>query len=275
MTTLKLFNNKKTYLILSFLLVSLTMFSQDPVTTNNTEITTVTANFAFDEEVTDTKNNVIGRAVDGDPDTDWAGNLGNASGEASLIFDLGGAFDLAEIQYLTVAKSDPYAFQLLVSTSGTDSGDFTDVYGGALQQSNLDATYKQFVLPSVQTGVTYVKLICFGRINASTEANTSQWNTISELKFYKEGAVASTINNKLSQVSLYPSPANNELFINDLDGKVNRIEIYNVLGKKVLEKSLSASSQALNTSNLANGMYLVKLSDANNNSATKKIIVRH
>lgn len=275
MTTLNLINNKKTYLLVSLFLVSFTVFSQDPVTTDNDEITTVTSNFAFDEEVTDTKNNVIGHTIDGDPDTDWAGNLGNAAGEASLIFDLGGAYDLAELQYLTVAKSDPYAFQLLVSTTGTDSGDFTDVYSGALQQSNLDATYKQFVLPSIQTGVTYVKLICFGRINAETEANTSAWNTISELKFYKEGAVASTIGHELSQVSLYPSPANNELFINDIDGKVNRIEIFNVLGKKVLAKKLTTSIQRLNTSNLANGMYLVKLSDDNNNVATKKIIVRH
>ena len=275
MTTLNLLNRKKASLCALLFLSTFVAFSQDPVATSNDEITTVTNIFVFDEEVTDTKNNVIARTLDGDPDTDWAGNLGNATGEASLIYDLGGAYDLAELQYLTVAKSDPYAFQLLVSTTGSDSGDFTDVYGGAKQQSNLDATYKQFTLSSIQTGVKYVKLICFGRINATTEANTSAWNTISELKFYKEGTTASTINHELSQVSLYPSPANNQLSFKNFNDKISKIEIYNVLGKKVLSTKISNSEQTINTSQLVNGIYLVNLSDENNISATKKIIIRH
>jgi poly(beta-D-mannuronate) lyase len=275
MTTLNLLNRKKASLCALLFLSTFVAFSQDPVATSNDEITTVTNIFVFDEEVTDTKNNVIARTLDGDPDTDWAGNLGNATGEASLIYDLGGAYDLAELQYLTVAKSDPYAFQLLVSTTGSDSGDFTDVYGGAKQQSNLDATYKQFTLSSIQTGVKYVKLICFGRINATTEANTSAWNTISELKFYKEGTTASTISHELSQVSLYPSPANNQLSFKNFNDKISKIEIYNVLGKKVLSTKISNSEQTINTSQLVNGIYLVNLSDENNISATKKIIIRH
>lgn len=273
MITLNLLKQKKAYFsVLIFLLAFNTNAQETPVTTSNTEITTgIVVEFAFDEEVTDTKENVKERITDNDPDTDWAGNLGNATGEASIIINLGAAYDLAEIQYLTVAKDDPYGFQLLVSTTGKADGDFTDVYAGAKQQSNIDGTYKQFVLPSVQSGAKYIKLICFGRINASTEANTSAWNTISELKFYTEGSTASTINNELSQVSLYPSPTNNQLNILDYNDKVSKIEIFNLLGKKVI----SSSSQTINTSNLANGIYLVKLSDVNNISATKKIVIQH
>lgn len=275
MTTLTYSNNKKTLFTIIFLFAVTFTFAQDPVTTGNTEISTVTNEFAFDEEVTETKNNVVGNTIDGDPDTDWAGNLGNATGEASLIYNLGGTYDLAEIQYLTVAKSDPYAFQLLVSTTGADSGDFTDVYGGALQQSNLDGTYKQFTLPTVQTGVKYVKLICFGRINASTEANTSAWNTISELKFYQEGAVASTFTSELKEVSVYPSPANNQIFVKDLNNNLSKIEIYNVLGKRVISAIIKDSNQKINTSNLSNGLYIIKLSDDNNNVASKRLIIQH
>lgn len=275
MITLNLLKQKKTCLAVLVFLLTLNTFSQDPITTSNDEITAVVADFAFDEEVTATKNNVKENIVDDDTDSDWAGNLGNATGEPSLIFNLGGTYDLAEIQYLTVAKPDPYAFQLLVSTTGSASGDFTDVYGGALQQSNLDATYKQFILPSVQTGVTYVKLICFGRIDATTEANTSQWNTISELKFYEEGTTASVISNELSQVSLYPSPADNQLSLKNISDKVDKIEIYNLLGKKLITNKIVSLNQTINTSNLANGIYLVKLSDVNNVSTTKKIVIQH
>lgn len=163
----------------------------------------------------------------------------------------------------------------MVSTTGQEPCDFTDVYGGAIQQSNIDATFKQFILPTVQSGAKYVKLICFGRINATTEANTSGWNTIREIKFYKEGTTASTLSNELSQISLYPSLANNQLSFKDFNGKISKIEIYNVLGKKIITANITNSIQSINTSNLVNGMYLVKLSDENNISATKKIIIQH
>ncbi|TVZ56901.1 poly(beta-D-mannuronate) lyase [Lutibacter sp. Hel_I_33_5] len=277
MITLKFLKQTKNYLGTLVFLLAFNGFSQEvPVTSTNTEITTgITVEFAFDEEKSDTKNNVKERITDNDPDTDWAGNLGNATGEASIIINLGAAYNLAEFQYLTVAKSDPYAFQFLVSTTGKEAADFTDVFNGAKQQSNLDGTYKQFILPSVQTGVTYVKLICFGRINATTEANTSAWNTISEIKFYKEASTASTISNELSKASMYPIPANQHLNLKNINERVNKIEIFNVLGKMLISRKIENSNQTFDTSKLANGMYLVKFSDKYNVSASKMILIQH
>lgn len=276
MITLNLLKQKKGFLTALIFLLTLNTFSQDALTSNNTIITGAAVVSAFDEEVDPSKdppkNNVKERILDNDPETDWAGNLGNAIGEASIIISLGAAYDLAEIQYLTVAKDDPYAFQLLVSSNGTD---YTDVYNGAIQQSNLDATYKQFILPSVQTGVTHVKLICFGRIDATTETNKSSWNTISEIGLYKEGSTASTISNELSQVSLYPSPAKNQLSLKNFSNKVSKIEIYNLLGKKLISNKIVNANQTIDTSKLVSGIYLVKLSDDNNVSATKKIVIQH
>ena len=272
MITLNLLKQKKAILTALVFLLTLNTFSQEPLASSNTIITGATVDFAFDEEVSDTKTNIKENILDDDSATKWAGNLGNATGEASIIINLGAATDLAEIQYLTVAKDDPYAFQLLVSTNGTD---YTDVYGGAIQQSNLDGTYKQFILPSIQTGITHVKLICLGRIDASTEANKSAWNTIIEMKLYKEGSTASTISNELRQVALYPSPANNELNLKNFNDKVSKIEIYNLLGKKLISNKIENSNQTINTSTLANGMYLIKLSDVNNVSASKMIVIQH
>ncbi|MBU3009817.1 T9SS type A sorting domain-containing protein [Polaribacter vadi] len=270
MITLNLLKQKKALFNTLLLFLSFTIAAQE--TTSNTEISGVTAVSAFDEEVTDTKNNVKERIVDNDDDTDWAGNLGNATSEASLIFNLGATYNLAEIQYLTLAKDDPYGFQLLVSSDGTN---YTDVYGGAKQQSNIDGTYKQFILPSVQNSITHVKLICYGRINATTEANTSAWNTISELRFYQEGAVASVEEKELNLTQLYPIPTNNQLQINDVSNKVSKVEIYNLLGKKIISKKITNTVQTINTSELSEGIYLVKLSNENNISTTKKIIIQH
>lgn len=273
MITLNLLQQQKTYLTALVFLLTLNTYSQDPVATSNDEITSgIVVDSAFDEEVTDTKNNVKEQIIDNDVTKAWAGNLGNGPTEKAIIFSLGAAYDLAEIQHLSVAKDDPYGFQILVSTDGTN---YTDIYGGAIQQSNLDFTYKQFTFPSVQTGVTHVKLICFGRINATTEANTSAWNTINELKFYKEGAVASVEENELNLTQLFPVPANNQLHIKNFNNKVSKIEIYSLIGKKIISTKISNSIETLDTSNLSNGIYLVKLSNENNISTTKKIIIQH
>lgn len=270
MITLNLLKQKKTFYSALLLFLSFTMTAQE--TTSNTEITGVTVVSAFDEEVTDTKNNVKEHIVDNNDDTDWAGNLGNATGEASLIFNLGATYNLAEIQYLTLAKDDPYGFQLLVSTDGTN---YTDVYAGAKQQSNIDGTYKQFILPSVQNNITHVKLICLGRIDATTEVNTSAWNTISELRFYQEGSVASVEEKELNLTQLFPIPTNNLLQIKNVSNKVSKAEIYNLIGKKIITKSITNSVETIDTSELSEGIYLVKLSNENEISATKKIIIQH
>ncbi|KGL62776.1 T9SS type A sorting domain-containing protein [Polaribacter sp. Hel1_85] len=109
---------------------------------------------------------------------------------------------------------------------------------------------------------------CYGR-------SDSTWNTISELGFYKEGTTASTISNELSQISLYPIPANHQLNLKNLSNKVSKIEIFNLLGKKLITSKIEKTNLSINTSNLASGMYLVKLSDINNVSASKMIVVQH
>ncbi len=71
------------------------------------------------------------------------------------------------------------------------------------------------------------------------------------------------------EVALYPNPARDILNIKtELDLK--SIEIYNIQGQKVLE----SNQKQINVSNLASGIYMVKLQDVENNTATKKIIIK-
>ncbi|MFV5686225.1 T9SS type A sorting domain-containing protein [Flavobacterium sp. GB2R13] len=73
-------------------------------------------------------------------------------------------------------------------------------------------------------------------------------------------------------LSLYPNPVSNgKVYItskNDLD---KEIIIFDVLGKKVLQTTLS--SRELNVSNLTSGVYIIKINE-NDASATRKLIVR-
>ena len=73
-------------------------------------------------------------------------------------------------------------------------------------------------------------------------------------------------------LNLYPNPVNNgKVYItskNDLD---KNIIIFDVLGKKVLQTTMS--SKELNISNLSPGVYIIKI-DEEQATATRKLIVK-
>jgi hypothetical protein len=71
------------------------------------------------------------------------------------------------------------------------------------------------------------------------------------------------------EVSLYPNPVRDILNI-EIENDIQSIEIYNIQGQRVL----SSNQNQINVSDLASGMYLVRIQDIDNNIATKKIAVK-
>ncbi|MQP53311.1 T9SS type A sorting domain-containing protein [Flavobacterium sp. LMO9] len=71
-----------------------------------------------------------------------------------------------------------------------------------------------------------------------------------------------------SDINVFPNPVNDVLNIETvLD--IQSVEIYNIQGQKVL----SSNQKQINVSDLAAGMYMVRIQDADNNIATKKIVI--
>lgn len=71
------------------------------------------------------------------------------------------------------------------------------------------------------------------------------------------------------EVFLYPNPANDVLNI-EMIKEVKSLEIYNLQGQKIK----SAIQKQINVSDLAKGIYLVKVSDIENATTTKRIIIQ-
>ena len=70
-------------------------------------------------------------------------------------------------------------------------------------------------------------------------------------------------------VKLYPNPVNDVLNIETvLDLK--SVEIFNIQGQKVLE----TNQNQINVSSLSSGMYMVTIQDVENNTVTKKVIIK-
>jgi len=80
--------------------------------------------------------------------------------------------------------------------------------------------------------------------------------------------------------SIYPNPANEELHISLISNAVREASyvVYDIVGKTVFKGDLSLDnniqSRKINTSELANGVYLLKI-NSGKVSATKKIVVKH
>lgn len=65
-----------------------------------------------------------------------------------------------------------------------------------------------------------------------------------------------------SQISLSPNPATDRLYINNnTNQKINKVEIFDLLGKKIAE---TTTAQDINISSYAAGVYIAKVSLANN-----------
>lgn len=71
------------------------------------------------------------------------------------------------------------------------------------------------------------------------------------------------------EVNLYPNPVRDILNIETILDILS-VEIYNVQGQKVMQ----SNHKQVNVSDLAAGIYMVKMEDVNNNMATKKIVIK-
>ena len=71
-------------------------------------------------------------------------------------------------------------------------------------------------------------------------------------------------------LKMYPNPANDVLTLST-QNTVNTVEIFNVLGKKVITMQVEDTSAEINVSNLNAGIYLIRY-QINNSTSTKKFV---
>lgn len=128
---------------------------------------------------------------------------------------------------------------------------------------------------SVNFVATATETRYFALIGGGTITNTvsSQINVrFDDIMISKVAGASAIKNNSLNDlVSLYPNPTNGTLNINNLEVN-STIEVFNVIGEKVLTSSLLKGNNIVDLSNLSNGSYFVKL-NSNNQILTKKVIL--
>ena len=87
----------------------------------------------------------------------------------------------------------------------------------------------------------------------------------------KQSAVSKTQEPSIEGLTIYPNPVNSgKIYITTKSSLDKKVEIFNVLGKKVLETVIT--SKEVNVSNLAAGVYIIKIKEGDA-TATRKLII--
>jgi len=87
----------------------------------------------------------------------------------------------------------------------------------------------------------------------------------------KPSAIAKTQEPSIEGLTIYPNPVNSgKIFITTKSSLDKKVEIYNVLGKKVLDTVIT--SKEVNVSQLEAGVYIIKIKEGEA-SATRKLII--
>ena len=242
----------------------------------------VTINFFSEEEVNGVdKFNYAANTLDKDNSSVWAADddailAGDYKGDGEyIIYDLGSIYELDLIQFTTTNKSDPFGYQVWVSTSGTEISDFTMVLptsGDLLLTATNTTDFNQYL---VDASARYIKLLGYGRFNSAGNNRTSPWSAIGEIEFFGSESLSINDVDIQNNISLYPIPVRDNLYIkvqNNAD--IESAKIYSLDGKLIMERKIDSSNSEIliNISEISSGSYVLNLVTLDGNRYSKLII---
>ena len=228
--------------------------------------------------------NYAANTLDKDPSTRWAANdledipSGSIKADGEfIIYDLGDVYDLGLIQLSSDGKTDAYGYQIWTSESGFAEADFTKLFPLDKDIMLTVAGSSEFQQTEVSVNARYVKLIGFGRFDSGITTRKSFWTNITEIEFFgKQDSSLSVIEEELNEVVLYPVPTKETLYLKNLAENITKLEIVNLAGKTVLTKSIENTNNvvSMDVAGLASGVYVLRISNTNNVSVSKKVIIQ-
>ena len=114
-----------------------------------------------------------------------------------------------------------------------------------------------------KTGIDFI-FSADGIFNKILQRSSATYRTT----YNYDEATAGTHDFSLVNFAIYPNPATSVLHIDNSNFTVTNVEVYNVLGKKII----TSNKNQLNIENLVNGVYLLKVQDDKGNMATKRFV---
>ncbi|WP_194767887.1 T9SS type A sorting domain-containing protein [Tamlana sp. I1] len=242
---------------------------------------TVTANFvinpSFDYAFTfDTDNDLEGWTVD--PQVSVSSHTG---GQVTLaltanqwarfnLFDFPiptGSYNKATI----ILKSEEASTDQLAITAGTDVTNNTMTYpltsGSNFQTFEINLT--EFAAWTGDANFFRIRVADSNNPTASGRPSVDQSLVIDSVVFTFDPSLSSE-SFDTKDFAIYPNPASSHVTIKGVQA-ISEVSIFDVMGKQVL-KTKSLTNDQLNVSHLKTGVYIIRVTDANNYSTVKKLV---
>ena len=100
--------------------------------------------------------------------------------------------------------------------------------------------------------------------------STVYWDDLS----FVHNSTASVGHNFFKGFRAYPNPIKNgKITVTSASSDIKQVSIYNVLGKRVFSQEFTGTHKQLNVSNIATGMYIMKVVEGDK-VATKKLVIK-
>jgi hypothetical protein len=198
--------------------------------------------------------------------------------------------DALRIQYAFDANIATGANSIngLPASTAVNTGTYTDI-GRFLASAPSSATMQQDVdLNGTSDGaslgntmVEYTFTIPVTGTNLSVRVHMDYDDSAEEIAFDNiritgDNVLSISENELTNNVSFYPNPLEGDRLLhisNNSQNTITSVEIYDVVGKKVLSEVVTTESIQF-PDNFPSGVYFVKITDTKNNSVTKKVMLQ-
>jgi len=197
-----------------------------------------------------------------------AGSYGSAATISSNIPVSG--FDLNTTYQITA--EDPTNTKVGTFTISDFTNTKVDGAGHYVTQTTTGTSIKSWTFdwksPKVFTG------------NITLYAATLSSNVTGDIKSqtvttsYSVGGVLAVNKNQLLKFNMYPNPSDGIVNF-QLPANINHtiVEVFNYLGKKIMQKEMTTTDNTLNVAKLSTGIYIVKI-QSDSKTGTRKLIVK-
>jgi len=125
-------------------------------------------------------------------------------------------------------------------------------YSGLASLSGCAANPSQWTVPAGEGGTYYVVFRTGGETYGTTGV------VVDNMTLYDTAAL-SVDDFKTNVFAVYPNPTNNVWTVSSKNQTINSIEVYNVLGKKVISSQPNTLSATIDASNLTSGIYFTNI----------------
>ena len=181
----------------------------------------------------------------------------------------------------TIANEDVYVIANGGSTLCTDEDDYLSNDMTSFNGNDAIGLFKNDVLLDIigvfQDDTVYAENTTLVRIPSvdrpTTTFNINEWNAFPSNNCDDLGEHTQTLSVDdiaTNKFKVYPNPVNDILHIELSSAKETQIEVYNVLGKRVISKTIQ-QSETIQTGQLSHGVYILRITQGNS-TISKKLI---